>query len=76
MNQKKCKAARRLAEQKSVGMPARHLVEKSKANPRTAINHIKSTRGIYRFLKGLLRQGYTMETIRKANEDVTQNSQA
>jgi len=67
MNAKKCKNARKLARKLSTDYPAYSLVQKSKTNYRQAVNYLKSTRGIYRYIKKLIRKGFTMKKITEAN---------
>jgi hypothetical protein len=75
MNQKKCKAARRLARQLSTGMPERQLLGQKRKVKRKrrgkaveyqatqAINDPQSTRGIYRVLKRALRRGVKLDSL-------------
>lgn len=52
MNEKKCKALRRAARDKAIGMPPRWLVGKKMGNQAIcAVNSMESFRGIYRQLK-------------------------
>ena len=50
MRGKKAKQLRRLAEDVTVGKPARQLVEQPN-NPSTAVNNPGTTRAVYRVMK-------------------------
>lgn len=69
MRGKKCKAARRLARQLSAGMIDRqwlakeHLETRKRAKSLQAVNNPRSTRGIYRQTKKLLRKGIPLSAI-------------
>lgn len=72
MNQKKAKAARRIARELSKGMPerklvnAKHQIKSAKVNVMRmqAVNDPQSTRGIYRRIKVFLRRGASLDQIR------------
>lgn len=66
MNLKTAKKARKLARQYSVAMPESQLVTYGE-NKRTAVNDMKTTRGIYKWIKRLLRAGHTLIEIEREN---------
>ena len=80
MNAKKCRAARRLARQLSSGMPERQLLAKVHKVKDTregktieyevhqAVNNPRSTRGVYRQIKNLLRRGVSLVGIEKQSK--------
>jgi hypothetical protein len=79
MNQKKCKAARRLARHFSAGMLERQLLGQKRHMHKgkkvtwdilQAINNPQSTRGVYRQIKNLLRKGIALATLQKQAQPV------
>ena len=89
MNVKKCKIARRLARQLSTGMPERELLGMARKVKRArkgnaveydaqqAINNPRSTRGVYRQIKSLLRRGVPLASLLKQSNpaDATEVSE-
>ena len=77
MNSKICKAGRRLARQLSAGMPDRELLGMTRKVKRArkgkpveydaqqAVNSPRSTRGVYRQIKSLLRRGVALASLLK-----------